>query len=171
MQLLGHMIATPRYSDPLPHNWVIGGGGRVLRIDKIDARYDSKVDESKGYWGRSTRGYIHLLTYHLCIPISGDTELPLALFEDHNEEGPSSMAQCPQACRTCADTCSYLPKGSVPCKACVSCGMECLGGQVFRQLQKSYSASKSKNVPMSCQKTYPSMHAARKVWAKWEVKK
>lgn len=166
MGFLGQMIATPRYSDPLPHNWVVGGGGRVLRIDKVDRRYDGKVDEGKMYWGRSSAGYMHLLAYHLCIPVGSQFELPAVLYEDLSVlEGRST--RCPAACERCGDSCSYLPKGSSPCEECNVCGSLCIGNQAVEYLRLK---RKGPSTPQSCQMTYPSMHAARKLWAKWEPK-
>ena len=152
-RLLGQMIATPRYSDPLPHNWVLSGGGVVARIDKVDLRYDRKVDESKGYWGRSTRGYLHLLGYHLCLDIDR-LGLPSVLLTE----------SCALNCKACAGECSYLPKATTPCDQCVRCG-ECVGNHG----EEAISAVDFVVRPQpKCQKSYNSMDAARKVWKKWE---
>lgn len=152
-QLLGQMIATPRYSDPLPHNWVLGGGGRLLRIDKVDEGYDAKVDEAKGYWGVSTRGYLHLLTYHLCLPTAPNGMPAVAAH---------SAACYAEHCRPCATTCSYLPKGTGPCEACRKCGLECIGKAAPTDDGVLRAAVEPK-----CQMTYSSMDSARRVWRRW----
>jgi hypothetical protein len=146
-RLLGQMAATPRYSDPLPHNWVVGEGARAIRIDRVDKRFDRDVDEAKGYWGRATRGYLHLLGYHACLPIAADG-LPAAM-----------GGECATPCGRCADGCSYLPKGGAPCAACLACG-ECVSAHAAQ------TPGGSDVVP--CQKTYKSMHQARKVWGTWQ---
>lgn len=162
VRLLGQMIATPRYSDPLPHNWIVGPGAQALRIDKIDKRYDKDVDESKGYWGRSTRGYLHLLAHHLCLPV-GQDGLPLA-FTDAKW---GFNGTCETACRQCV-WCSYLPKGSPPCSPCATCG-QCLSFAAERFSSDTPPESRDASDPAPrCQVTYASMHQARAVWAKWE---
>jgi hypothetical protein len=156
LEFFGQMLQTPRYSDPLPHNWVLGGAGRLQRIDKVDLRYDRDVDESKGYWGHSTRGYLHLLGVHLCIPLGADG-LPMALREMNRS--------CQQRCVACSCKCSYLPKGQVPCPSCMQCG-ECLREHAFSaQLLGSVDTSR---LPRKCQKLYSSMDSARKEWRRWE---
>lgn len=159
IRLLGEMIATPRYSDPLPHNWVVASGGKVQRIDKVDAAYDAKVDEAKGYWGRSTRGYLHLLTYHLCLPVNPDgSPSPFLRLEE----------ECLNICKVCLESCSYLPKGSI-CPDCTKCGNDCIRPIALTLQSAALKLDLEHFAKVSlCQKTYSSMHAARKVWAKWE---
>lgn len=152
-QVLGQMIMSPRYSDPLPHNWVVSGGGVVERIDKIDLRYDRDVDESKGYWGHSTRGYLHLLTEHLCLEVALNGLPAIA----------ESNTTCRSYCRQCARDCSYLPKATVPCGMCLQCGM-CI--QASAAPSSSGESVASGN--LHCQKKYATMHAARSVWKGWE---
>lgn len=150
---LGQMITSPRYSDPLPHNWVVAGGGRLERIDKVDLRYDRDVDESKGYWGHSTLGYLHLFAHHLCLDVA-PTGLPAV----------AETPPCRPQCRTCAATCSYLPKASEPCAACLACG-QCIRLAAATPAEASRQELEGS---VKCQKTYSSMHAARRVWKGWE---
>jgi hypothetical protein len=159
-RLLGQMIATPRYSDPLPHNWIVGLGGRALRIDKVDKRYDGAVDEAKGYWGVSTRGYLHLLGHHLCLAISPEgVPRPLEF-----AGAAQNASQCRKSCRTCWKCCSYLPKASSPCPACRHCG-SCAESSIG-----DAPNDRGATTPHAlCQHTYASMHAARKVWGKWRA--
>lgn len=152
-RLFGQMIATPRYSDPLPHNWVVVGQGRVVRIDKEDRRYDRNVNENLGYWGHSTRGYVHLFGHHLCLPLT-PTGVPKMTFGD----------SCAGRCRSCLADCSYLPKGTMPCAACLQCGLTCIEGAL-----KMTQGSRTAAVEPMCQKTYSSMHSAVAVWKKWEA--
>jgi hypothetical protein len=162
LRLLSQMMATPRYSDPLPHNWVVGLGGRAIRIDKVDRRYDEDVDEGKGYWGTSTRGYLHLLGHHLCLPI-GSNGVPEAL--SAAESASLSGAGCKAAeCTRCWRCCggAYLPKGSQPCTACLACA-QCVGSLAVSQPTDLTDTTRAR-----CQQTYPSMHRARKVWGKWK---
>jgi hypothetical protein len=157
-QILGKMIASPRYSDPLPHNWVVSGGGVIERIDKIDLRYDKDVDENKGYWGHSTRGYLHLFAEHLCLRVAPNGLPSVA------EDDPT----CRRLCRQCARECSYLPKATQPCRVCVECS-ECIQTQSYQASNHAVSASASeKDGSLHCQKKYSSMHAARNVWKSWE---
>ena len=166
IRLLGDMIATPRYSDPLPHNWVVTEG-RAVRIDKVDLAYDAKVDEKKGYWGRSTRGYLRLLTEHLCLPPSADGSPSPFLRLDDDTVPDGSGEACVEVCRNCIDLCSYLPKGSM-CRDCARCG-GCVRGLGLR-LQGAVIEHDPEGFAkvQTCQKTYSSMHAAVKQWAKWE---
>jgi len=152
VHLLGQMLRTPRYSDPLPHNWVLSGSGELRRIDKVDLRYDSKVNERLNYWGVSTRGYMRLLATHLCLPVGKDglaAVIPLVLNQT-----------CHRQCIHCACNCSYLPKGSRPCTACMSCG-DCLLDQRGTLNNRRASAK-------FCQKTYSTMDKARREWKTWE---
>jgi hypothetical protein len=111
-RLWGQMLSIPYYSDPLPHNWILVGGGVVQRIDKYDPVYDKKRPEMQQYWSKATRGYLHLLGFHLCLPINVTLGLPAIV--DH----PS----CRRSCFKCAKTCSYVPKGRSACAYCVDCG-------------------------------------------------
>ncbi|CUG88960.1 membrane-associated protein, putative [Bodo saltans] len=157
-QILGKMITSPRYSDPLPHNWVVSGGGIIERIDKVDLRYDKDVDESKGYWGHSTRGYLHLFTEHLCLQVAPNG-LPGIAEGDEN---------CRSLCRRCARECSYLPKASLPCSACMQCG-NCIQRSSLRPQSSAHTSSSAEaQGSLHCQKKYSSMHAARNVWKGWE---
>lgn len=172
-QLLGQMIASPRYSDPLPHNWVVSGGGVVERIDKVDLRYDRDVDESKGYWGHSTRGYLHLLTAHLCLDVAPNG-LP-SVVEDRGaavRSNNNASSSCRALCRSCAKGCAYLPKGTVPCPACLDCG-SCIeaisrSSTTSSTVVTDESSVREKDGSVHCQLKYSSMHAARSVWKAWE---
>ena len=153
---LGQMLMTPRYSDPLPHNWVLGGSGKLRRIDKVDLRYDRDVDESKGYWGHSTRGYMHLLAVHLCVPVRGDG-LPAVVTHVN--------ASCRRDCIDCACTCSYEDKGMLPCEYCRQCG-RCL--MEYAETNAHVLANDEVLPPKKCQKSYSSMDSARREWRRWE---
>lgn len=160
LRLLADMVRTPRYSDPLPHNWVVGRGGRAIRIDRVDKRYDRDVDETKGYWGVSTRGYLHLLGHHLCLPLDQKQGVPAAM----------ASSACAESCVSgcCGDAaCSYTDKGKAPCFACMACGT-CVEEHAQEERNNNGNRnSKEDNYDYYCHVEYPSMHAARKIWAKW----
>ncbi|RNF27397.1 uncharacterized protein Tco025E_00327 [Trypanosoma conorhini] len=166
LRLLGGMIATPRYSDPLPHNWMVGNehgnasGGSVFRIDKVDRRFDAMVAEERNYWGRATRGYLHLLAYHLCLPLSG-SGTP-AVF------GALDTASR-QACRACVETCSYLPKGTTPCSACRLCGAAVVNYAAGNTTLDGHPRHMHRpaQVERPCARSYRSYHDAQAVWEKW----
>ena len=194
MRFLGAMLATARYSDPLPHNWVIAHGGLPVRIDRVDERYDRDVDETKGYWGVSTHGYVRLLAHHLCLPLGpdglpalfrqlagrrapvnvasfGPLTLPTSIAEritaNPNDRRPLATLEgsgtgdcCCHVCMACIDECSYLPKGRIPCDACLRCGL-CV-------TQLSDDVASLAQPASSCRRAYTSMHAARKVWKGWQ---
>jgi hypothetical protein len=131
--LLGQMIQVPFYPDPFPHNWVIGGGGHVVRIDKQDSKFLQHRGARQYYWSRSTRGYHHLLATHLCLPVS--MGFPAAEITD----------KCRPPCLVCAAKCplrNVSETTPTACQACIQCGqcvseeaMESDGAQREAKLQ------------------------------------
>jgi hypothetical protein len=184
------MVATPRYSDPLPHNWVVGLGGRVLRIDKVDLRYDSRVDEGQAWWGRSTRGYLRLLAYHMCLPILAAPDAAIAKAWAGIPVAFVAEPVCRTACETCASSaCSYLPKGTAPCGDCLGCSRcvddnagriakviadgsalapgEIQGWDAGGKAVKGEDGHKVVGDFDTCQRGYSSLSHGRRVWARW----
>ena len=151
---LGEQLATPRYPDPMVHNW-IWSRGSVMRIDKVDLRYEKDVDESKTYWGQSTLGYVTLLGDNLCLP-------------DIKSGLPEVMSTRCESCHCCVLTCSYAPlcPNSPPCvwdqPVCSSC-LEC------KVCLAENNPRKSTIVQCPFQK-YSSWGKATKLWKKWEKK-
>ncbi|KAH9588771.1 hypothetical protein LSM04_006220 [Trypanosoma melophagium] len=168
--LFAAMLTTPRYPDPLPHNWMVGNptasgmGGRAFRIDRYDERFSAAVAEEQNYWATSTRGYMRLLSHHICLSTHRDG-IPLVLYDLE----PAARATC----RTCINKCSYFPKGSAPCGACVLCAAALarytrsnllLEGNPRNQRGLQLSAMSS------CIRQYRNYHTARAVWESWRRK-
>eukprot|EP00760_Papus_ankaliazontas_P006590 PhM_4_TR13100/c0_g1_i1/m.65083 len=153
-RFLSYMIETPRYSDPMPHNWLLCRGGRVERIDKVDKRYDQDVDESTAFWGRTTVGYLRLLTDNLCL--GQDINAAVGLPKLYTTKGTPQFCS---SCSLCASTCSYLPKGSDVCESCIECGA------CIREKATNPSTGAA---PTQCKFPYTTWHGGIKVWKKWE---
>ena len=134
LQMFGDMVASPRYLDPLPHNWVVTEG-RVVRIDKTDDALEESMQESRHAWSNSTAGYLGYLASHLCLPATAPTPTPdigggLLLPSPFLRLGRAVAAdgsgeQCSAVCRRCVERCSYLPRG-VLCDDCARCGDKCV---------------------------------------------
>ena len=159
MTFLAQQLATPRYPDPMVHNWVWAGGG-LQRIDKIDKRYEKDVNETATYWGTDSVGYLTLLSDNLCLP-----KLP--------SQFPSSIRRdCARSCGCCGTSCSYAPKckppsphcewGTKVCELCMECSRCLIKGRsagVYTPLQANLQCPFNK---------YKTWSGATKVWSKWK---
>ncbi|KAJ9467885.1 hypothetical protein DIPPA_20225 [Diplonema papillatum] len=157
VRVLAEQVATPRYPDPFPHNWI--WNGRISRIDKVDHRYEQDVDEAATYWGADTLGYLTLLSDNLCM-----AQLKSGF--------PKAMLPCKAPCGCCAATCSYKPKptktpkrstwGQPVCAACLACS-QCMLDNVEEAAEHNGAADKAQ-CPFE---KYTNWNAAVKLWKKW----
>eukprot|EP01061_Rhynchopus_euleeides_P009467 TRINITY_DN1865_c1_g1_i1.p1 TRINITY_DN1865_c1_g1~~TRINITY_DN1865_c1_g1_i1.p1 ORF type:complete len:638 (+),score=75.23 TRINITY_DN1865_c1_g1_i1:475-2388(+) len=159
VRFLGQQLSTSRFPDPMPHNWVWTGGG-LRRIDQVDRRYESEVNETATYWGKSNLGYITLLTDNLCLP-----KQPSGF--------PASVQRaCMLPCGCCVQSpdCSYAPICRPPspyctwgqpiCKPCLECA-QCL----FKISGTLPPLASRPQCPFDKYKTWG---GAVKVWNKWK---
>jgi hypothetical protein len=158
-RILGQMIQVPFYHDPFPQNWVISGGGQVVRIDKDDKNYLAHKGELHHYWARSTRGYFHLLGAHLCLPISNG--LPSILVRE----------ACGSTCVPCVLSCNVTAEnhGKPPCSKCMDCG-KCVVDQSLKNAQQERdNPEKRKACP--AEKAYGGSIwlKGREHWKRWEL--
>lgn len=156
LRIYAMMVATPRYSDPMPHNWLVGRGGNVLRIDKVDKRYDQDVSEHDYFWGKSTVGYLRLLTENLCLVADPKIGIPKL-----------ALAQCKVACGLCASSCSYVPKGTAVCAACLSCS-ECIAAEGHRLSIIAPFLQVAGGAPKKCKFPYKTFTGGNRIWRRWE---
>jgi hypothetical protein len=156
-RLLGQMIQVPFYHDPFPQNWVIAGGGKVVRIDKDDKNYLAHKSESQNYWARSTRGYFHLLGAHLCMKINNG--LPAALLRE----------PCRGQCLPCASQCDFSAKsqGLPVCSQCLECGT-CVTRQGLL-LSSSGGADRVRACPSDRPYGGNIWAKGRDFWKRWEA--